>query len=182
MPRLDDAFRVLAHAFPKWDLSPDAIRTWCALLADDDVDALHAAAVDFARTSKFPPTIAEWRERAAVMSGRGAAASFGPAEAWAELLRNRALSQRQRYESRPEKRVPPTWTSDAVRLAAESVSWSGDWEAETPGTVRAQFERYYRELCAKGAAVESAKSGLEIAANVEALLAGPLLRRVEGPL
>lgn len=179
MPRLDDAFRVLAHAYPKWDLAPDAIRTWAALLSDDDADALYAAAVEFARTSKFPPTIAEWRERAAVCAGRGAVAAFGPAEAWAELLANRSLSQRQRYESRPEKRIPPTWTNDAVRVAAEAVAWNGDWEAETPGTVRAQFERYYRELCAKGAAIEGAKAALGFAPQVEALLQRPILRRVE---
>lgn len=175
-----DSLSVLMRAFPKWDLPRDAVPTWAALLSDVPAADLHTAALDIARTSKFPPSIAEWRERAEVLAGNGAAGAFGASEAWAELLRNRALSQRQRYESRPEKRVPPTWTNEAARLAAECVSWSGDWEAETPGTVRAQFERYYRELCAKGNAIERARHALEFAPQVEALLERPILRRVEG--
>lgn len=179
MPKLDDAFRVLAHAFPRWDLTPDAIRTWAALLSGDDPDALHAAAIELARTSKFPPTIAEWREKAAAIQGTGKVLATTSGEAWDEVLRNRALSQRQRYESRPERRLPYSWSSEAVRIAAEAIGWNRDWDDEVVSTTRAQFRDYLAALVSKGAAIDGAQHALEFAPQVEALLERPMLRRVE---
>lgn len=173
------SLQVLMHAFPKWDLSREAAMTWAALLSDIAEEHLHAAAVELSRESKYPPSIADWRERANGIAGRGLVSSTAAAEGWDEVLRNRRIAAQQRYESRPEKRQPYVWSSEAVRRAAEAVSWNGDWENEQLGTTRAQFERYHRELCAKGAAIERAKESLEFAPQVEALLERPMLRRVE---
>jgi len=180
MKHFHASLRVLLDAHPRWDLTPSQAETWAALLSDVPPADLHAAALDLARTSKFPPTIAEWRERALAMSGEGKALATQAAEGWDEVLRNRELSSRQRYESRPEHRKPYSWSSDAVRLAAEAIGWNRDWDEESAGTTRAQFERYLRGLQDKGAAIEGAKSALEFAPQVEALMSRPMLRRVEG--
>jgi hypothetical protein len=181
VPKLDDSFRVLAHAFPRWNLTADAIRTWAAMLSDVDPDALYAAAVQFATESDFPPSIAELRKRVASLTGAAGstATKMTTGEAWDEVLRNRELSSRQRYESRPERRKPYVWSSEAVRIAAEAVGWNRDWDEESAGTTRAQFERYLGAMVSKGAAIEGAKSALEFAPQVEALLERPMLRRVE---
>lgn len=172
MPRLDDSLRVLAHAFPRWDLTPDAIRTWAVLLSGDDVESLHAAAVELARTSKFPPTIAEWRERAAAIQGMGKALATTAGEAWDETYRNRHA----RY------RGTVAWSSDAVLRAARIVRWDDpDWTSEQIPTIRAQFERHYLALRDKAATVEAARDGLEFAREVEALISGPTLPRIGGP-
>lgn len=174
-----DSLQVLMRAFPKWDLPRDAVPTWAALLSDVPASDLHVAALDIARSSKFPPSIAEWREKALGLAGQGRAFEVTLSEGWNALMANRALSSRQRYECRPEKRAEYVWPSEAVRIAAEAIGWNRDWEAESIGTLRAQFRDALRGGQEKGAAIESARSALEFAPQVEALLERPVLRRVE---
>jgi len=181
VPTLADAFRVLAHAYPRWNLTPDAIRTWAALMHDIEPDLVHAAAIQFATESEFPPSVAELRKRA--LAARGGADAQAIPEAWSEVLRNRDLASRQRYESRPDKRAPYAWSNEAVRIAAEAIGWNREWDSEVIGTTRAQFERYLRELVSKGDVIARAHDALEFAPQVEALMgARPLLPRVNGEL
>lgn len=179
MNAFTSSFQVLLHAFPRWDISTQAATTWAALLSDIEGEHLYAAAVQLARTSKFPPTVAEWRERAEQIAGEGAVSATAAAEGWAEVQRNRQIAAQQRYESRAEKRRPYSWSSAAVQRAAEAVSWNGDWNGEQLGVIRAQFERYLRELISKGDAIQRAHEALEFAPQVEALMGSrALLPRV----
>lgn len=180
MPRLDEAFRVLAHAHPRWNLTADAVHTWAALLSDIDSDALFAAAVELSRTSKHPPTIEEWRSRALALAGAGTVATTTTAEGWAEIVRNRGLLASQRYETRPGRARAAEWSSEAVRLAAESIGWRDDWTGESRTAKHAQFRDALREQLEKRAAADGARRALEFAPSVERLIAGPVLRRLEG--
>ncbi|MBL8863037.1 MAG: hypothetical protein JNK02_13650 [Planctomycetes bacterium] len=173
------ALQLLFHANPTFDLTPAQAQAWEGLLSDVPPDALYVAAIDLARTHKFKLTIADWRERALALTGEGKAFATVFAEGWAEVMRNRRIVAIQRYESRPEKRVQVTWSNDAVRLAAEAINFRGDWEGESLGTLRAQFRDALRGLQDKGAAIDGAKSALEFAPQVKALLERPMLRRVE---
>jgi len=164
------SLQILLDAHPRWDLSAQAARTWAALLSDVSPALLHSAAIDLARYSKFPPTPAEWRERAEALAGRGTAASLTPGEAWDEMYRNRHA----RHSG------PVAWSSAAVQQAARVVRWDDhDWLADQLPTIRAQFERAYVGIQAKGAAIARAHDALEFAPQVEALMGAlPLLPRV----
>jgi hypothetical protein len=62
--RFANALRVLSVAYPRWysGLQDADLRMLAALLDGIDPDELEGAAIEFARTSKFPPTPAELRE------------------------------------------------------------------------------------------------------------------------
>lgn len=172
--------KVLLAARPRWDLTKEQTLIWSMLLSDIPDDALLASAVQYARELKYPePQIGDWRERALSMLGAGRAGVVTHGDAWNELMRNRAIVARERYESRAEKRTTIVWSSEAARLAAESVDWRGNWTGESVATTRAQFREAFRAMQDKHAAIDSAKAALEFAPRVEALLAGPILRRIE---
>lgn len=179
MSAFTDSLGLLLAAYPRWDLTPEDAATWAVLLSDVPAADLAVAACQLARESKFPPTIAEWRERALTLAGAGKPSSPTIGEAWDEVLRNRALHSRQRYESRPEKLEPYAWSSEAVSSAARMVGWNRDWSKEAEGTTRAQFERYLRDMRERDAVADAARSALEFAQRARVLLQGaaPLSER-----
>jgi hypothetical protein len=57
-----EAFEILAVAFPRWEAGfekPERCEVWGSLVADIPRDRLIPAVRLLARTSKFPPSIAE---------------------------------------------------------------------------------------------------------------------------
>lgn len=54
-------FAIFSAAYPNWQVTADTIRVWSEFLSDEKPSALVMAAAHFARTSKFPPSIAEVR-------------------------------------------------------------------------------------------------------------------------
>lgn len=61
-PQLVPVFAILRAAYPRWfgeAMTPESIAAWCALLSQQEPVALQRAAVQFAQTSKWPPTVAE---------------------------------------------------------------------------------------------------------------------------
>lgn len=169
MSTFTESLRVLLAAYPRWDPSREDCEIWAMSLSDVPAEALRVAALQLVRESKYPPTIAEWRERARALELGGAAPELSIADAWDELLRNRKLAQSQRYESRPEKLKPYSWSSDLVRRAAEFVHWKGEWTNEPVSTTRAQFERTLRDLRQTADVADKARSALEFAQGVEGL-------------
>ena len=146
MSAIDPGWKVLLAAFPKWDLSRDAIAVWTGLLSDLDPDDLNKAAAMLATRSKFPPTIADWRECALAISGKGKVGRLTAAEAWDEMYRNRHSVSGK----------PPTWTSEAVKRAAEAIHWKDpDWLTEQIPMIRAQFRDAYNALADKADAIDN---------------------------
>ena len=104
---------------------------------------------------------------ALAISGNGKVGRLTAAEAWAEMYRNRHSVSGK----------PPTWTSDAVRKAAEVVNWRDpDWLSEQVPMIRAQFERYYSSLQGKArdtAAIEVAQHLLTLSRDRRQNAQGP---------
>jgi len=167
MSTFAQALGILLSAYRNWDLSREDAEVWAMSLSDVSADDLHVAAFQLVRESKFQPTIAEWRERASALRPAGVATSI--ADAWDELLRNRKLYQSQRYESRPERLKPYSWSSEAILRAAKGVQWSSDWAEGSLTTTRAQFERYLRQHLESEGVASRAQSALEFAKGVGVL-------------
>lgn len=117
-----EVFAVFGEAYPKWEVRERTVEVWASLLADVPADALKRAAVQYARTSKFPPTVAELREIA-----RGPA-ECSAEEAWGEI-----------YKRRP----PP---NDAAKRALEAIGGNQmlrNMLTAQVGVHRAHFMRCY---------------------------------------
>lgn len=164
MSTFDNAVRVLFDCFPRFDLTVEQVETWRAVLADCAPDALSAAAVQLARESDYPPTIASWRARALTISGGGPAWTMSAAEAWDEMRRHRVKRAQTRLDSTP---YMPKWTSEAVRRASEAVGWDDpSWETEQLPTIRAQFERYYNAIKGKQEQIDGSQEATALLPNV----------------
>ena len=77
-------------------------------------------------------------------------------EAWEEMYRHRHAHTRS-----------PKWSSPAVERAARAVNWNDpDWLSEQIPTIRAQFERYYKEQVARKDREELFEIGMDMERNV----------------
>jgi len=141
-----NALRHVLASYPGFDCPPVTVQTWAAELSPLPDAAVSEACRALCLESEYPPTLAAIHKRASILARPEGLAVAVVADAWTELVRNRETHSRNRYESRPEKQAPYTWTSEAARRAAESVDWKGDWEGENKGTIRAQFDRFYRAI------------------------------------
>lgn len=133
----------LARRYPSWEFTPASAAAWAEDLADITPEVVAAACRALSRESEMPPSLAGIRKRAEALT---APASTALADAWGEVMRNRELHSRSRYESRPERMPVYRWSSPAVERAAEAIQWRSDWEGEARGVIRAQFERYLAGL------------------------------------
>lgn len=117
-----ECFVIFGEAFPKWEIRESTIAVWSTLLADVPEEALKRAAIQFSRTSKFPPTIAELRALA-----RGGS-EVSAEEAW-EIVYARE--------------DPPN--EPAQRALRAIGGWSALRSMLTSAmpTIRAQFMRFY---------------------------------------
>jgi hypothetical protein len=153
---------ILFAAFPKWEMPDPAREVWDTILAVDATPGmLLAGALHLSRTSKFPPTIASWREAAIACDPRRA---YRPtaAEAWDEMYRAR---------HRIDRSKPVRWSCSAVERAAQSVQWENpDWLTEQIPTIRAQFERYYTALADKGEEIAEVQKVLDLAMPAQSRL------------
>lgn len=166
MSKYKAAFQLLFAAYPRWDVPPETIATWEILMGDIDADTALIAAGQLASESAYPPSLAEWKQRARSLSGDGPGNRLTAAEAWDELTRNRR---------KVVGRLSPTsvaWSSEAVQRAAHAVRYTDtDWLSDQIPTIRAQFERYYLALAAKTDAIDAAN-------DARALLERPGVRKM----
>lgn len=165
-----EAIRGLMRRYPTWDCPPATIEDWLLDLDPLPEEAVQAACRALGRESEFPPSLAAIFKRASILARPAGSGAMTAGDAWAELQRNRIVLSQNRYESRDERRRPYTWTSEAARAAAESVDWKADWEGETTGTIRAQFERYYLANVARQAEIDWRQEA--IASNESAIRLG----------
>lgn len=162
-----DCIAYLIAMRPNWDIPKETARLWALELSVFPVEAVYAACKAAALESEYQPTIAAIFKRAKALTATEGTGRLTPGEAWAELMRNRAVLSKNRYESRDEKRIPYTWTSEAARSAAESVDWKGDWEGESMGTIRAQFERYFNAIVERQAQTDWKQETLQHVEDVK---------------
>lgn len=155
------ALRGLMRRYPSWDCPPATIEAWLADLEPLSAEAVLAACAALARESEYPPSLAAIFKRASILARPPGPGAMTAGDAWAELQRNRVVASQNRYESRPDKVRPYTWTSEAARRAAEAVDWKGDWEGESMGTIRAQFERYFTAYVAQQAEADWRSDALD---------------------
>lgn len=145
-------FAVFSVAYPGWEFfkrpADDIARgmqTWSTLVADIEPDALIQAAVAHAQSSRFPPTVAELRERCAPSAPN-------PGEAAFDLAR-RAAQHASPYSS---ERCSEAWAALERKdpIAAQACRDFGgfrafwDLESEAVNTSRAHFARIYNALAA----------------------------------
>jgi len=76
------AFAALGRAYRNWPITDDVIITWTGLLQDVPPDEFLRAAIEHARTSKFPPTPAE----IAALALRPDQEQLTAEEAWSEVM------------------------------------------------------------------------------------------------
>ena len=75
-------FKVLTVAYPAWKPSPDTVDVWARLLSDQNPASVERAAVEHARSSQFPPTVADLIRLSKPVAARPLAL-----EAWGEVVK-----------------------------------------------------------------------------------------------
>lgn len=125
------AFSVLMCAYPNWNPSAATLEFYAEMLADIPPVDLGMAVMSIARTSVFPPTIAEIRKGCI---GRD---SLAPEEAWLEIARQ--------VKSEGWCGIPKFSSPDVERAVAAMGGWRSLCSLPTcdMGTARAQFMRCY---------------------------------------
>ena len=167
MTTFDDALAVLLDGAPKFDLTESQIAVWRIALADVPPEALYVAAFRLIRESKYAPSIEAWRTLALAYIGGGVANKITSGEAWDEMRKNR--KKYSPYDRNQNHLI--TWTSEAVRRAAEAVQWTDlSWTNEQIPTIRAQFERYYNALVDKREEIDAARETVALLPGMDALL------------
>lgn len=169
-----EAIRHVLRCYPNWACPAETAQTWALELAGLPAEAVYAAAKALCIESEYPPTLAAIHKRASILARPAGSQTATVAEAWDETLRWRDVERansharqwrRIGYEGEVDDRIKPvTWSSESVRLAAHAVNFAGDWAGESMTTLRAQFERYYREECER---VREAEWAASIRTHVE---------------
>ena len=107
--------KMLAAAYPKFELTKERIRIFEVCLGDISSEALEAAALKHVTECKWPPTVAELRD-AAFDVATGSRHRLSGEEAWGEVRRQ--MSATGFYGA-------PKFTDDAIEGAVEAV---GGWK------------------------------------------------------
>lgn len=161
-----EAIRHVLRCYPNWACPAETAQAWALELAPIPAEAVYAAAKALCLESEYPPTLAAIHKRATILARPAGSLPKTVAEAWDEMQRNRkaALHNRSigRYRNMATDKFdddkPIVWTSDAIRRASEAINFDREWGDESMGTIRAQFERYYREECERKHEVEWAEA------------------------
>jgi len=128
--------KILQSAYPRQEFPEDTVRVYAMSLADLPVALGQRAVMELIRSSKWVPTIAEIRQRAAEIGCPMPAAD----EAWAE-------AQKAARNFSPGVPMDLQWSSD---LVAEAVAMTGGmWGiamSPRPDAVQRQFVEVYNSL------------------------------------
>lgn len=121
---------ILSAAYPSYQLQEESLRIYAAMLRDLEYDAAQQAAVRHIATSKFFPTIAEFREAAQKVCSP----LPEPEEAWEEVMRQvREIGSYGR----------PEFSHEIINRAVATVGWMNICLSEAPGVERGHFLRVY---------------------------------------
>jgi len=149
--------------FPRYDIFPNeqAMELWYRELKDIPYELLTAALRAWVNTEKWPPSIAELRERCAEIV-QGPAPDWG--EAWKEV--SRAIGRFGTY--RPEEALASM--SELTRRTVERMGWKDLCLSENPDTVRAQFRQVYQTVSKRE--IEDRKLPQELKSVIQTLQIG----------
>lgn len=141
-----EEFRILVKAMkavyadPKFIPDQNAYDVWFAMLGDLPYETTHAALVKFMMTSKFPPTIADIRERATEIMHPDLQ-EMSELEAWS--LVRKAVSNSNYHAEEEFEKLP-----EACKLAIGNSATLREWavmDSDTLGSVeQSHFIRTYR--------------------------------------
>lgn len=157
--------------FPRYNIFPNeaAMELWYRELKDVPGDLLTAALRAWVNTEKWPPSIAELRERCAEIVN-GPAPDWG--DAWKEVVR--AIG---RYGTmRPEEALADM--SELTRRTVERMSWRDICLSENPDTLRAQFRQVYQTVTKRE--IEDRKLPQELKAAIQTLQIGSGVKQIGG--
>lgn len=168
-------FAVIAAAlrtyYSRYDLLPNeqAVSLWYDSLKDIPAGVLSAALKAWVVTEKWPPTIADLREKAdSIVNGERPDWGLG----WHEVQQAIQKYGYMQWEKAQESMNPIT------REAVRRIGWQSICESENPETIRAQFRQVY-EICEKR---ESADRNLppELKSMIDNLLSANSRPQLEG--
>jgi len=134
---------VMAHAYPRFELSANTMKLYGEMLADIPVDVLEAAARQIMVQSKFFPSIAEWREMAHnLMIGTHNIPSAY--EAWQDAIHQvHICGDYYRYQVITHE---PEYAHPLVKRAVEIIGYRNLLESDNTVADRAHFFRIYESL------------------------------------
>lgn len=134
---------VMAHAYPRYELSADSIKLYAKLLADIPGEILEASAHQLMAESKFFPSVAEWREMAhKLMTG---AHNIPTAyEAWENAMGQVGLcGEYYRYQVNARY---PEYSHPLVEKAVKIIGYRHLLMSENIAVDRAHFFKIYESL------------------------------------
>lgn len=149
------ALRVLAAAYPRFELKQGTIEVYCAMLADVDMGDLQRACIWCIANREFFPTVSELR---AGMAETAADKPPDEDQAWSEVLR-----EVRRVGSWGD----PQFSHPAISRAVQGVGWKDICMSEKIGVERAHFLRAYEK---------------SIEGHRQERIALPLLQKIVGQL
>jgi hypothetical protein len=153
----------IVELYPQWPIKDGTPGAYWLSMHDIAPEDLMRALVEHAAHSQFAPSIAELRTLARPIGELGLTAP----EAWDEMRRNR----RKYSPCERNQNHLITWSSEAVRRAADAVGWTDlNWpEAQIP-TIRAQFERYFAAMRGKQDRIDNRNEAEQIVIGMRGLI------------
>ncbi len=134
---------VMAHAYPRYELSADSVKIYTRMLSDIPAEILEVAAHQIMAQSKFFPSIAEWREMAHnLMIGTHNIPSAY--EAWEDAMHQvNICGDYYRYQVITRE---PVYAHPLVERAVEIIGYRNLLESDNRVADRAHFFRIYESL------------------------------------
>ena len=134
---------VMAHAYPRFELSTNTMKLYGEMLSNIPVEILEAAARQIMVQSKFFPSIAEWREMAhnLMIGTHNIPSAF---EAWQDAIHQvHRCGDYYRYQVITHE---PEYSHPLVKKAVEIIGYRNLLESDNTVADRAHFFRIYESL------------------------------------
>lgn len=135
MATIEDVIKimgVMAHAFPRYELSADSIKMYARYFQDIPKDILEAAANQIVAESTFFPSVAEWRNMALRLMQDPSALTA--AEAWEEVISE--IKRVGQYRK-------PEFSNPLIQKAVNCFGWITLCMSESIEYDRSQFFKVY---------------------------------------
>jgi hypothetical protein len=157
--KIADVLALLVGSYPRQALGAATLNAYTVMLVDLDGDQAMRAVTELVATSKWFPSIAEIRERAA--ESTAGVPDFD--QAWDEV---QARIQDTGYGPMPQ------WSSPALADSVRAIGWKTLCHDENQATVRAQFRDMYAKRREREVRDENVEPLLETTGISGKLVAG----------